>query len=372
VTTVGVTGSDGFIGWHVLCRLRAANHCSVVAGSRSLFSSDASLDEFVSSVDVIVHLAGMNRGDEESIRGTNIGLARNLVAACCRKDVRPHIIYANSIHSERDSVYGVSKRLAADALTAWAETEGGCVSDLVLPHVFGERGRPFYNSVVSTFSHQLAHGVAPIVKNDIHMDLVHAQQVSAVVLSSIVDRPSVAVRRTLIPGYAISVSSLRDRLVGIDTTYRNGVIPSLNESIDLDLFNTYRSYLFPQYYPVALPEHSDHRGSLVEAVKGGSGGQSFVSTSHPGVVRGNHFHLRKVERFVVLQGQASIRIRRLFDDRIIDLDVCGEEPSVVDIPTLHTHNLVNIGNSELLTLFWSHEVFDSENPDTYAELVGSP
>lgn len=372
MTTVGVTGADGLIGWHVRCHLRAMGNCAVIAAGRSLFTSNASLDGFVSSVDAIVHLAGMNRGDDEKVMSTNVRLAEDLVSACCRTGVRPHIIYANSIHSEHGSAYGVSKRLAAEALGDWAVKDGGSVTDIVLPHVFGERGRPFYNSVVSTFSHQLAHGAVPVVENDAPLELLHGQDLSAAVLTSIADRPSEAIRRSRIPGYAISVSELRDRLVGIDMTYRGGEIPRVTDSIDLAFFNTYRSYLFPQYYPLALVQHSDKRGSLIEAVKGGGGGQSSVSTSHPGVVRGNHFHLRKVERFVVLQGQASIRLRRLFDDRVIDLAVDGNEPSVVDIPTMFTHNLVNTGDSELVTLFWSHEVFDSDNPDTYAEAVGEP
>jgi UDP-2-acetamido-2,6-beta-L-arabino-hexul-4-ose reductase len=47
----------------------------------------------------------------------------------------------------------------------------------------------------------------------------------------------------------------------------------------------------------------------------------------------------------------------------------GKEPSFVDIPIWHTHNITNIGEEELLTLFWINEHFDANDPDTFSENV---
>jgi UDP-2-acetamido-2,6-beta-L-arabino-hexul-4-ose reductase len=311
----------------------------------------------------------MNRGDDEAILRTNVVLAEELVAACQRTGSTPHIIFANSTHSAGDTPYGRSKRRAAEVLSDWVITDGGHLTDLVLPHVFGERGRPFYNSVVSTFCHLLAHGEPPIVEQDAPLELLHAQRLADLVHELISRPPNDPVRRLKVPGIPISVGELSERLLGIDSTYRGGVFPALSTTLELDLFNTYRSYLFPQHYPMALVQHTDHRGSLFEAVKGGSGGQTFVSTSRPGIVRGNHFHLRKVERFLVLDGEGSIYVRGLFDEKIHEFTVSGQHPVIVDIPTLHSHNIVNTGNTELLALFWAHEIFDREIPDTYSEAV---
>jgi UDP-2-acetamido-2,6-beta-L-arabino-hexul-4-ose reductase len=167
------------------------------------------------------------------------------------------------------------------------------------------------------------------------------------------------------------VSELLRLLQSISATYSEGIIPDLSDDLSLDLFNTYRSYLYPSIYPVPLIKRTDTRGSLVELVKGGSGGQSFISDSHPNIVRGNHYHLRKVERFVVLRGQATIGIRRLFDNVVINFPVDGETPAFVDMPTMHAHNLTNVGSTELVTMFWSHEIFNPDAPDTYAEMVSS-
>ena len=146
-------------------------------------------------------------------------------------------------------------------------------------------------------------------------------------------------------------------------------IPPLQAALDLALFNCLRSAAFPQAYPIPLELRSDARGSLFEAVRSHRAGQTFFSTTHPGVTRGNHFHFGKVERFLVVGGQARISIRRLFDDQVHAFEVRGDQPVYIDMPTLHTHEITNVGDGELLTLFWAHEFFDPQRPDTYFEPV---
>ena len=151
--------------------------------------------------------------------------------------------------------------------------------------------------------------------------------------------------------------------------YTGGVIPKLDEAIDIQLFNTLRSMIPHEQRPVDLTLHTDERGSLFEAVKADGGGQAFLSSTKPGITRGNHFHTRKVERFLVLKGTAEIRIRRVLTDNVHTFNVDGRTPQAIDIPTLHTHNITNTGNEELQTLFWSNELYDPADPDTYYETV---
>ena len=155
----------------------------------------------------------------------------------------------------------------------------------------------------------------------------------------------------------------------MSTAYRLGVIPDLSERADVELFNTLRSYLYPDHWPVLYDQKVDARGAFVELVKSECGGQTSVSDSHPGVTRGNHFHTAKVERFAVIHGDAIVRIRRLFDTEIVNFHLTSETPGFVDIPTLHTHNLTNVGSTTLVMAFWSNEIFDPERPDTVAEQV---
>ena len=147
------------------------------------------------------------------------------------------------------------------------------------------------------------------------------------------------------------------------------ILPDLKEPFQLQLFNTYRNASFPSKWPLKIKLNKDSRGHLFEAAKGGGGGQSFLSSTHSGITRGNHFHLKKVERFLVINGNAIIRIRRVLDEKVFKFKVCGDSPAFIDIPTMHTHSIENIGGGELTTLFWSNDIFDPEVPDTYADPV---
>ena len=167
-----------------------------------------------------------------------------------------------------------------------------------------------------------------------------------------------------ISGTPLSVVELLDRLTGFKATFGEHVIPRLDDKFTLRLFNTWRSYLYPEQWPIQLTLHSDERGTLFEGVKTVNGGQGFLSTTRPGVVRGGHYHRFKLERFLVARGEAEIRIRRLLEDDVRTFTVNGKQPCFIDIPTLHTHEIQNTGSEELLTFFWAHEIFDPGNPDT--------
>jgi UDP-2-acetamido-2,6-beta-L-arabino-hexul-4-ose reductase len=103
----------------------------------------------------------------------------------------------------------------------------------------------------------------------------------------------------------------------------------------------------------------------VETVKLNSGGQVSFSTTVPGITRGNHFHIRKAERFAVIKGKARIEIRRVGTNNKLSFELDGARPSFVDMPIWHTHNITNIGEEELYTIFWVSEHYDANDPDTY-------
>jgi UDP-2-acetamido-2,6-beta-L-arabino-hexul-4-ose reductase len=109
----------------------------------------------------------------------------------------------------------------------------------------------------------------------------------------------------------------------------------------------------------------DARGSLSEFVKGASFGQIFVSRTKPGITRGNHFHHTKTEKFLVLEGYALIRFQHILSGEYTEYPVRGEEYKVVDIPPGYTHSIENVGDGDLVTLFWASELFDPTQPDTY-------
>lgn len=375
-----VTGADGLIGWHLRAFWHGREDIEVLAVDRQRFADRPALAGALAHADAVVHLAGMNRGDEAEIEATNLALSATLVEAVEQAGVRPRVVFASSTHRDRDTAYGRSKRLAADQFRAAAARGAiGPFVEWVLPNVFGEHGRPFHNSAISTFCHLLAEQQEPSLLRDQELEWLHAQRAAEALDSLLAPSPASDAaegaeresRLVQVAGTRAKVSAVLDRLRALDADYRSGVVPSTVDAFERDLFNTYRSYRFPDSFPVRPTLHADARGRLFESVKTRSGGQSFLSTTVPGARRGGHYHRRKFERFLVVEGRARIRVRRLLHSHVHCFEVDGQEPAWVDMPTLHTHDLENIGNGPLVTLFWADELFDPDQPDTYYEAVDS-
>jgi UDP-2-acetamido-2,6-beta-L-arabino-hexul-4-ose reductase len=149
-----------------------------------------------------------------------------------------------------------------------------------------------------------------------------------------------------------------------------GNIPSLNNVFERNLFNTFRCFIpLQKHFPVKFIQHKDSRGEFVEVIRLNTGGQVSFSTTLPGVTRGNHFHTRKIERFAVIKGKAMIQLRQIGTDEVLNFELNGQEPAYVDMPIWYTHNIKNIGNEDLYTIFWINECYDPNDPDTWFENV---
>ncbi|MEV4666432.1 NAD-dependent epimerase/dehydratase family protein [Microbacterium sp. LWO12-1.2] len=364
MTRFAVTGARGFLGWH----LRGAAQESGIVVDPIAVGAGFDLAQATADVDGAaraIHIAGMNRGSDEEVTAGNIGFAEQLASAL-RAAVTPPpvVVYANSTQSTNGSVYGESKARGAEILASAASDIGADFIDVQLPNLFGEHGRPFYNSVTATFSHLVAAGETPTVENDKELTLLHAQN-AVDLLTGFAPQDSLGRLQR-----AETVSGVLSRLQGYAELYRRGEIPSVADTFDRDLFNTYRSYTFPAQAPVDLARHADPRGSFFEIIRSHGGpGQSSFSTTVPGVTRGDHYHRRKIERFTVLQGRARIALRRLYSEDVVSFEVSGDAPGAVDMPTMWAHNITNIGDDVLYTSFWTNDIFDPVNPDTIAEAV---
>jgi UDP-2-acetamido-2,6-beta-L-arabino-hexul-4-ose reductase len=366
---VAVTGADGFLGWHLRARLSAVTEHTVTSISRSVFDDPGELASDLAGSEAVVHLAGANRGPPDAVENGNVAAAEALLKALDYTGTASPIIYANSIQAGNDTPYGRGKRRARELLSCWADRHGTSLVDVELPNLFGECGQPHYNSFVATFCHRLAHGGYPRVEVDRLVPLLHAQDAASLVIDQLGDLETSLVVHP--EGRTASVGEILKRLLDLSTTYqRGGGFPDLSDRFTLQLFNTYRSYLYPHWYPRRLVAKADQRGAFVEAVQAAGGqGQVSFSTTRPGITRGQHYHLRKVERFIVLHGSAEIAIRPVGRDAVATFQVSGDTPAFVDMPTLHTHNITNVGDEDLLTLFWSNEIYDPEDPDTFVDVV---
>ena len=360
--TIGITGGGGFLGWHLRAYFLPFKDIEVVSINRDVFNDDAKFLEVLKKCNVVVHCAGMNRGEESEVYKVNKGLAERLLEFINKAGTKPHLIFSSSVHIDRDTSYGKSKKEVGEMFLNWGKEKNAPVTVLVLPNIFGEFGKPNYNSAVATFCSQIVKGEDSMINAEAPIALIHVQDV-AKKIHHVIEKKEIGEIR--IGGEKTTIGAVYEALRDFHQEYTNYIVPQPKSAFDTALFNTLRSYLPKDFYPQKLSPKSDPRGTLFESVKHRGQGQTFFSTTVPGAVRGNHYHKRKLERILVVQGEAEIELRKLMSDEIILYKVNGEEPQFIDMPTFYTHNIKNTGTTPLTTLFWISEIFNADDPDTY-------
>jgi UDP-2-acetamido-2,6-beta-L-arabino-hexul-4-ose reductase len=370
---IGITGQAGFVGTHLyntLCLFQ--EKFEPIPFEDAYFQDKKKLNDFVVQCDSIVHLAAMNRhNDPEVIYKTNIGLVKQLISACESTNSTPHILFSSSTQEERDNLYGKSKKEGRELFEKWAEKNQAKFTGFVIPNVFGPFGHPYYNSVVATFCHQLTHNETPKIDIDGEIKLIYVGELVNAIISQITEN-TLQITTNKVPYTSeIKVSTLLRKLREYKENYfEKGTIPNLDNTFDINLWNTFLCYIdHASFFPFHLKLNTDDRGSFVETVKLNSGGQVSFSTTVPGITRGNHYHTRKAERFAVIKGKARIELRKIGTEEILSFELDGKSPSFVDMPIWYTHNITNIGDEELYTIFWINEHYYAEDEDTYFEKV---
>ena len=370
--TIGITGQTGFIGTHLFNTLGLQpDKFERIVFNKVFFENENLLDAFVEKCDVIVHLSGMNRhSDPEVIYAVNIDLTKKLIVSLKRMNSSAHVIFSSSTQEDRDNLYAKSKKEARNLLIDWANSSEGEFTGLIIPNVFGPFGSPYYNSVVATFCHQLTHGKIPQINVDVELKLIYVSELVREIIK-VINENRIECSHEVGHTFVIKVSEILKLLERFKLDYlQNGIIPIINNTFELNLFNTFRSYIdIKNLYPIKFSQYTDLRGSFAEIIRLNIGGQVSFSTTLPDTTRGNHFHTRKIERFAVIKGKALIQLRRIGTDEVMDFYLTGDEPSYVDMPIWYAHNIKNIGNDDLYTIFWINEFYNSEDSDTYFETV---
>ena len=373
---IGITGQSGFVGYHLFNTLGLYSEFERVEFQDSYFYDESLLKSFVKECDVIVHLAAMNRDpDPEVIYKTNIDLVNKLIGAMREERVAPYLLFTSSTQEERDNEYGRSKREGRELFEKWAYDNRASFSGLVVPNVFGPFCKPNYNSFIATFCHKLTHGEQPEILQDSNVNLIYVGSLCNYIVEKIkhysLSGRSLIERCEVPYDFEDNVTGILAKLLKFrDNYFESGYIPKLDNRDDINLFNTFRSYIDPSdRFPIKLKKNCDSRGVFVETIKLGVGGQVSFSTTVPGITRGDHYHIRKIERFTVIKGKAKIQLRKIGSGDILDFYLDGNEPSYVDMPVWYTHNITNIGEDELYTQFWINEWYDPEDSDTFYEPV---
>lgn len=363
-----VTGADGFIGKNLCAALEQRKDIKILPYDKG--NSAQELAEFAACADFVFHLAGVNRPQNvEEFDEGNWGFTMHLLELLAKSNRNIPIAVTSSIQAALDNPYGVSKKKAEEALWEWSRRSGAPVYIYRLPNVFGKWCRPNYNSVVATFCYNIARGLPIQINNpDAELTLVYIDDVVAELISAMEgnlhkdDSGFCYVPRT----FKMTLQRLADTIYSFAASRKTLVVPNFENDLERFLYATYISYLPEDDFGYELEMKHDHRGWLAEFIKSKQFGQIFVSRTRPGVTRGNHWHHTKAEKFLVIAGEAIIKFRKIGSSEVIEYRVSGDKLKVVDIPVGYTHSITNIGNTDVITLFWANEIFAPDRPDTYS------
>lgn len=366
-----ITGANGFVGRNLQAHFATRKDIEV-----KLFTRDQSLDQLpslVEQVDFIFHLAGVNRPeDPQEFTSGNASLTQALCDAIAKSGRQIPVLYTSSIQAERDNLYGISKKIAEQALLDLANNNACPVHIFRLPNVFGKWAKPNYNSVVATFCHNIVRGL-PIQINDPQatINLVYIDDVIDCFIALMDGRIEGQPFMEVDPVYQITVGDLATQLERFRDSRETLISEAVGTGLTRALYSTYLSYMPPESFTYSVPKHGDERGVFVEMLKTRDSGQFSFFTAHPGITRGGHYHHSKTEKFLVIKGQACFRFRHIVTGEFHELFTSGDEPVIVETVPGWTHDITNVGDSEMVVMLWANEIFDREKPDTYAMPVGT-
>lgn len=377
-----ITGANGFIGKNLVACLYNIKegkdktfplHTDLNILEYDIDTDPAILDEYCESADFVFNLAGVNRPkQEEDFMSGNFGFASNLLKTLKKHNNKCPVMLSSSIQAALDNPYGKSKKAGEDLFFEYEKNAGVKVFVYRFPNVFGKWCRPNYNSAIATFCHNIARDI-PITVNDrsVVMNLVYIDDVVSELINALKGNAN---RKDdnfcYIPVvHTITLGEIVDLIYSFEESRNELSIPSMSDDFTKKLYATYLSYLPTDKFSYPLKMNIDERGSFTEIIRTPDRGQFSVNISKPGITKGNHWHNTKNEKFLVVSGRGVIRFRRVGSNEIIEYFVSGDKLEVVDIPPGYTHNIENLGDTDMVTFMWANECFDPDKHDTYYEKV---
>lgn len=366
-TPILITGAGGFIGKNLVATLKTAGYTDLMLFERD--DTPETLAEYAAKAGFVYHLAGINRPkDPSEFYAGNAGLTETLLSLLDKAGNKAPVLVTSSTQAALDNDYGKSKAQAEQAIFAHGKATGAPVYVFRLPGVFGKWCRPNYNSVVATFCHNSANGLPLSVRDpEYRLPLVYIDDVVASFVAALDGSCTREGDYCVVPVvHETTLGHLAETIEGFAKNRETLDVPDQTPgSLEQKLYSTWLSYLPADRFSYPLNMHCDNRGSFTEFLHTPAHGQVSINISKPGIVKGNHWHHSKNEKFLVVKGTGVIRFRALDSTEVIEYHVSGDKLEVVDIPTGYTHNIENVGQDDMVTVMWANEVFDPDHPDTF-------
>jgi len=370
---VVITGANGFIGRNLRQHLSEREGFEVSLVTRE--TSEEELQAALRKANFVFHLAGVNRPQnvsefKEGNTDLTVKVSQLLAARVRETGEKVPLVVTSSTQVAVENDYGISKRNGEMAAQKAASDAGFPLHIFRLPNVFGKWARPDYNSAVATFCHNIARCKPIQVNNpDAEITLVYVDDVVnrfLQLLDGAQPNQNAEGFEQVQPQYKITVGALADTLRAFKASRESLVTERVGQGLIRALHSTYVSFLPPEEFAYSVPMHGDARGVFVEMLKTPDCGQFSYFTAHPGITRGGHYHHSKTEKFLVIKGQARFKFREIQTGEEYELVTDGAEAKIVETVPGWTHDITNIGDDEMVVMLWANEIFDRENPDTFA------
>jgi len=361
-----VTGANGFVGKNLIAELNNRGYKEIYKFDKD--TDKSLLDDYAKKCEFVFHLAGINRPkDEKEFMEGNFGFTSELLKLLKKYNNKAPILITSSIQAERDNPYGNSKRAGEELLFNYSNETGAKALIYRLHNLFGKWSRPNYNTVVATYCYNIARKIDIQINNpEVELTLCYIDDVLDEFIRALEFNPTKKDKYCSVPVvHQIKLGNLAERIKSFKDSRNNLSIPNMEDTLTKKLYSTYLSFLPENSFSYELKMNKDNRGSFTEFIRTPDRGQVSVNVAKPGITKGNHWHHTKNEKFLVVSGTGLIRFRKIETEEIIEYKVSGEKLQVVDIPTGYTHSIVNIGDTDMVTMMWVNEAFDSEKPDTY-------
>jgi UDP-2-acetamido-2,6-beta-L-arabino-hexul-4-ose reductase len=265
--------------------------------------------------------------------------------------------YTNSVQSSDDSLYGKSKDLASQMLSSFCHENDIKYDNLLLPNIFGTNSKPDYNTVVATFVRNIIEGKASKINGDNSISLLWVERL----INHLFEDDDY--EKYIIQTDILSLYNLIDNFW---QEYRSGLIPDLTSDLETGVLTMIIEYASINNFSIkALNNAKDRRGEFREIFRSSGRGQVSYSCTPNMDVRGGHFHTRKVERFYLLSGSATVELLNVFNGERVKKEL-NKTNRLLDMPVYYSHTLKNENEGQPLEmLFWINEFYEEYTHDTY-------
>lgn len=361
-----ITGARGFIGKNLIAELKNQKDTEIF--EYDMETEYTLLESYTQECEFVFHLAGVNRTqNHEEFMNENYGFTSLLLDLLKKHNNKSPIMISSSIQASINNPYGVSKKAGEDLLYSYSENTGVKVLIYRFPNVFGKWCRPNYNSVIATFCNNIANNISIHVNDpNVDLNLVYIDDVVEELIRGLKGEENRCGNFCEVPiKYTVKLERIAELIYSFKGSRETLNVPNISDEFEKKLYSTYISYLPTDKFSYPLKMNVDFRGSFTEIIRTMDRGQFSVNIIKPGITKGNHWHHTKIEKFLVVSGSGLIRFRKIDTIEIIDYYVNGEKMEVVDIPIGYTHNIINVGDTDLVTFMWANESYNPEKPDTF-------